>query len=90
MRLKISFATPEARLARWRRIQNAGFLRFFFTRGLLFAVVFGLTVCVISRPSKPWYLFVLTVLIVSFAWAAAMWVVTMWQYRRAQKEGQAQ
>jgi hypothetical protein len=86
MKLKISFGTPAQRLARWERIQKAGMLRFVLTRGILFGSMFGAAVYFISPPPQPWYSFLATVFVMSVAWAIAMWFVTMWQYRRAQKQ----
>ena len=86
MKLNISFGTPAQRLARWERLQKAGMLRFVLTRGLLFGIMFGVGVCLVSPPPQPWYSFVADVFVMSLAWAIAMWFVTMWQYRRAQKQ----
>ena len=86
MKLKISFGTPAQRLVRWERLQKAGMLRFVLTRGLLFGVMFGVGVYIISPPPQPWYSFVAAVFVMSLVWAIALWFVIMRQYRRAQKQ----
>jgi len=87
MKLKISFGTPAQRLARWERLQKAGMLRFVVTRGLLFGVMFGVGVYMIAPPPQRWYSsVVLGVSVAGLVWVIAMWFVTLWQYRRAQKQ----
>jgi hypothetical protein len=74
----------QLRLARWERIQKGGILRFIATRGLIFAVFFGVMVF-ISSP-LPWYLSLLVSCVAGLVWATVMWFFTMWQFSQARKK----
>ena len=76
----------QLRLARWERIKKAGILRFVLTRGISFAVLFGVMVFILSPPPLPWYILALLCCVGGLVWGTAMWFITMWQYSQARKK----
>jgi hypothetical protein len=87
MKLKISFATPAQRLARWEKIKQRGIWRFVFFRGVLgFGLSMGVVMFVTGRASDhplPIALILLESLVAGFLWGLFMWFVAMRQYSRA-------
>jgi heme/copper-type cytochrome/quinol oxidase subunit 3 len=77
----------ELRKQRWERTMQAGMPHFVLTRGLVFALVFGVTAYLVAPPPMPWFasgpLFCLSGLV----WAAFMWLFLSWSYKRARKNG---
>ena len=93
MKLKISFATPSERLARWEKIKQGGIWRFVFLRGVLGwglpMGIFGIIFEHVSRKEEaaPWYFVIGICLLGGFFWGLAMWFVTIRIYSRALNAG---
>lgn len=79
-------STPhELRMQRLERTVSAGMVRFVLTRGLAFAVLFGVLAYIIAPPPIPWFASAPLFCLMGFAWAAGMWFVILWSYKRAKK-----
>jgi hypothetical protein len=93
MKLKISFATPAQRLARWEKIRQGGVWRFILLRGVLGwglpMGIIGITFEHVSRKEEAlsWYFILGLCLVLGFVWGLAMWFVSMRIYSQALKTG---
>lgn len=72
-------------MQRLQRTVSAGMIRFILTRGLAFALLFGVMAYIIAPPPMPWFASAPLFSLIGFAWAAAMWFVILWTYKRTKK-----
>ena len=75
----------ELRAKRWQRTMRGGMPRFVLTRGLAFALAFGVTAYIIAPPPMPWFASGPLFCLGGLLWAAIMWVLLVWTYKRAKK-----
>ena len=93
MKLKVSYATPAQRVARWEKIQQGGLWRFVLLRGMLgWGLPMGIVGNIFEHVSRkeeafPWYFILGLFLAGGLIWGIAMWFVTMRSYSRALKAG---